>query len=89
MTQKGHNFWSDRWIAPKFLQDFPEVIFLGVAMESLLNEEEVWSGQTWVTTIKRHNFSSYRWIALKYLQVFSEVVFLRVATEWLLIENEV
>ena len=27
----------------KFLQVFPKVIYLGVAMESLLSEEEVWT----------------------------------------------
>jgi hypothetical protein len=29
MTQKSHNFLSDRWIAPKFFQEFPEAVFLG------------------------------------------------------------
>jgi hypothetical protein len=38
---KGLDFLSDRWIAPVFLQDFPEAVFLGVVMESLLGEEEV------------------------------------------------
>jgi hypothetical protein len=32
-TLKRHNFLSDRWIALKFLQGFPEAVFLGVAME--------------------------------------------------------
>jgi len=27
-VQKGHNFGSDRWIALKFLQEFPEAVFL-------------------------------------------------------------
>jgi hypothetical protein len=35
MAQKDHNFWSDRWITLKFLQEFPDVVFFGVAMESL------------------------------------------------------
>jgi len=41
MAQKSINFWSNRWIALKFLQEFPKVVFLGVAMESLLTDEEV------------------------------------------------
>jgi hypothetical protein len=40
-TQKGINFWSDHWITLKFLEVFPNVVFLRVAMESLLIEEEV------------------------------------------------
>jgi len=36
--QKGHNFGSDRWIALKFLQEFPEAVFLGVDVELLLGE---------------------------------------------------
>jgi hypothetical protein len=42
-AQKGHNFWSDHWITLKFLQGFPEAVFLGVAMELLLGDKEVWS----------------------------------------------
>ena len=32
-AQKGHNFWSDSWIALKFLQGFLEAVFFGVVME--------------------------------------------------------
>jgi len=39
-VQKGHNFWSDHWIALKF---FPEAVLLAVAMEWLLSDEDVWS----------------------------------------------
>jgi len=35
-ARKGSNFSSDRWIVLKFLQEFSEVVFLAVAMESLL-----------------------------------------------------
>jgi hypothetical protein len=42
-AEKGHNFWSDRWIALKFLQGFPEAVSIGVAMEWLLENEYVWS----------------------------------------------
>ena len=34
-VQMEHNFWSDRWIALKFLQWFLEAVFIGVAMEWL------------------------------------------------------
>jgi hypothetical protein len=39
-VRKGNNFSSDRWIALKFLQEFPEAVFLGVHVESLLDEAE-------------------------------------------------
>jgi hypothetical protein len=42
-AQKRHNFWSERWIALKFLQWFPEAIFLGVVTQWLLGDEYVWS----------------------------------------------
>jgi hypothetical protein len=42
-AQKGHNFWFDRWIALKCLQGFPELVFICVAMEWLLGDEDVWS----------------------------------------------
>jgi hypothetical protein len=42
-TQKGHNFWSDRWVALKVLQGFPEAVFRGVYTECLLGDEDVWS----------------------------------------------
>jgi hypothetical protein len=45
MAQKGHNFWSDRWIAQKLLQEFQKPIFLVVAMELLLGDEEVLSAR--------------------------------------------
>jgi len=55
-AEKGHNFWFDRCIALKVLEEFPEAVFLVVPMESLLGKEEVWSRQTGITVIKGHNF---------------------------------
>jgi hypothetical protein len=23
LAKKGHNFWSDRWISPKYFKEFP------------------------------------------------------------------
>jgi hypothetical protein len=40
-TQKGHNVLSSPWIALKFLQEFVEFVFLGVAKELLHYDEEV------------------------------------------------
>jgi len=37
-VEKGHNFWSDRWITMKVLQYFPEDVFIVLPMESLLDE---------------------------------------------------
>jgi hypothetical protein len=42
---KGHNFRSDRWIAIKLLQEFPDELFHGVDEESILGDDEVWSSQ--------------------------------------------
>jgi hypothetical protein len=53
-----------------------EVVFLGVAMESILIDKKVWSGETRVTAQKGHNNLSDRWIALKRLQHFLKAVFL-------------
>jgi pantothenate kinase type III len=39
-VRKSNNFGSDRWIALKFLQEFPEAVFLVVDVESLLGESE-------------------------------------------------
>jgi len=32
-VRKGRNFGSDRWIALKFLQEFPDAVFLAVNVE--------------------------------------------------------
>jgi len=67
-AKNGQNFWSDRWIAHKVLQLFPEGVFLLVPFESLLVEAEVFSRQTGITAKNGHNFWSYCWIELKVLQ---------------------
>ena len=41
--QNAHNFWFDRRIALKFSHEFPDAVFLGVATEAILGDEEVWS----------------------------------------------
>jgi hypothetical protein len=66
-TQKDHNFWSDRWIVLKYLQEFRESDFLEEAIESLISEEEVWLCQTGITAQKSHKFWFDRLIALKFL----------------------
>ena len=67
----------------KLLQEFLEVVFLGVAMKSLLVADGVWlrqtTDQTRVPTQKVPNSRSDRWIMLKFLQEFSEAAFLGVA----------
>jgi hypothetical protein len=57
------------------------VVFLGLGIESLLNKEEAWSGQTRITTQKGHNFWSDCWIAQYILQEYPEDDFLGVAIE--------
>jgi len=66
-TKKGTKFWSDSWIMTKFLQLFPEAVFLVVAIESLLDEEQVMSSQTSIMAQKRFNFWSDRWITPEFL----------------------
>jgi len=55
-VRNGHNFSCDRWIALKFLQEFPEAVFLVEDVESLLGESEVSSLETTVPLRKGHNF---------------------------------
>jgi len=64
-VRKGHNFRSDHWISPKILQEFPDIVFLGVDVESLLDAAEVSSLETGLRVRKGHNFRSDRWISLK------------------------
>jgi hypothetical protein len=54
--RKGQNFGTDRWISLKFLQDFPDAVFLGVDVESLLGDAEESSLETGVPVPKGHNF---------------------------------
>jgi hypothetical protein len=49
---KGHNFPSDRWIAIKLLQEFPDALFHGVDEESILDDDDVWSSQAGWTVRK-------------------------------------
>jgi len=55
-VRKGPNFGSDRLIAIKFLQEFPDAGFHGVDVESLLGEAEVSSLQTREPVRKGPNF---------------------------------
>jgi hypothetical protein len=64
-VRKAHNFWSDRWISIKFLQEFADAVFQRVDVESLLGDAEVSSLETIVPVRKGHNFWSDRWISLK------------------------
>ena len=89
MAQKGSNFCSDRWIVLKCLQQFSEVVFLVVAMESLLREEQVSSCQTTITSQKRLTFLSDCWITPKFLLEFLEAIFLAVPIKSLLCEAKV
>jgi hypothetical protein len=42
-VQKGDNVSSHSWIALTFSHEFPDAVFLGVATEQHLGNEEVWS----------------------------------------------
>jgi len=60
-----------------------------VAMESLLDDEEVLSAILRVTGLNCHDFRSDQWIALKFLHEFPEAVSLRVVMESQLDDEEV
>jgi hypothetical protein len=66
-VRKGHDFWFDRWISFKFLQEFQDAVFLVVDVESLLGEAEVLLLETSVPVRKGNNFRFDRWIAFKIL----------------------
>jgi hypothetical protein len=55
-VRKGHNFLCDRWISHKFLQEFPDAVFLVVDVESQLCEAEESSLETRIPVRKGHNF---------------------------------
>ena len=65
-AEKGHNFWSDRWISLKFLHELSEAVFLVVRLESLLVEEAVLARHTGIIAEKVQNFWSDYWISLKF-----------------------
>jgi hypothetical protein len=53
---KDNNFPSDRWIATKLLQEFPDAFLHGVDEESILDDDEVWSSQAGWTVRKAITF---------------------------------
>jgi hypothetical protein len=73
----------------KILQEFPDPVFRGVDVESLLDDAEVSSLETGVRVRKGHNFRSDCWISLKILQEFPDAVFLRADVESQLRDAEV
>jgi hypothetical protein len=85
----GHNFWSDRWISLKILQEFPDAVFFGADVESILGDAGLSSLDTRVKGRKGRNFWSDLWISLKFLQEFPDVIFIGVYVESLLGESKV
>jgi hypothetical protein len=63
----------------KFLQEFQEACFLGVATTSPYDTGGVSSGKTSLPAQEVHYSWSDRWIVLKYLQEFQEACFLGIA----------
>ena len=43
-------------MAPKFLKEFPDAVFLGVDGESLLGDADIWSLETKVPVREGQNF---------------------------------
>jgi len=73
---RGRNFSSAHWIAVKFLQEFPDAVFLAVDVKSLFGEAEVSSLETRVPVPKGRNFRFDRRIALKFLQEIPQAIYL-------------
>ena len=73
------NSWSDRWIVLKFLQEFINVVFHGIALKLLLDTQSIWKGhtknQTRVPAQEVRNSWSDRWIVLKFLHEFQKACF--------------
>jgi len=88
-VRKGNNFRSDRWIAINLLLEFPDALFHAVDEESILGDDEVWSYQASVMSLKSYNFRSDRWIAIKLLLEFPDALFHGVYEESLLGDDEV
>jgi hypothetical protein len=66
----------------KVLQEFSELVLLGVATKSLLSDKKVSLGQTRIMVQKGHNFLFDHWIAIKFLHEFLKVVFLGVENSY-------
>jgi len=73
----------------KFLQEFPDAVFLGVDVQMLIDDAEVSSVETTVPVRKGHNISSDRWISIKFFQEFLDAVFLGIHVESLLGDADV
>jgi len=71
------------------LKEFPDTVFLGVDVESPVDQVEVASLEISLRVSNGHNFGSDRWIALKSLKEFSDAVFLGVDVESPLVQVEV
>ena len=69
----------------KFIQEFMEVVFFGVALKLLLDANTAWSGKTKDHTRVRaqevRNSWSDRWSMLKFLHEFQKACFLGVDME--------
>jgi hypothetical protein len=87
-AQEVHNSWSDHLILLKFLLEFLEAVFLGIAQKLLVDTPSLLSGhtkdQTRVPAQEVHNSWSDRLIVLEFLQEFLEVVFIGIAMKSLL-----
>jgi hypothetical protein len=73
----------------KILEEFPDAVFFGEDVESLLGEAEVSSLQTRIPVRKGHNFRWDRWIAFKFNKRLRTFFFLRIDVESLLGEADV
>ena len=87
--RKGHNFWSNRWINLKIIEELPDAVFIGVDVETPLGEAEVSSLQTRVPVRKGPNFWADRWITLKIVEEFPDAGFHGLDVESQLGEAEV
>jgi len=84
LAQNVHNYWSDRLIMLKFLQEFPEAVFLGIATRCWKCLVELNNQPTKVRAEEVYNSWSDCWVELNILQEFPKATFLGVAMKSLL-----
>jgi hypothetical protein len=65
-AQNGQNILSDRWIAVKFLQGFPDAVFLGVTMEWLMGDGYVLSASNEYRLTRAITFDPTVWSLSKF-----------------------
>ena len=91
--QKVHTYRSDRWIPLKLFPRVSGGCFTWTRVESVLHDDDVWSGRTTdtiqVPDQKFHNYRSDSWIPLKLFPRVFEGCFTCSSVESVLLDDDV